>query len=116
MLSLQKWKCSWSFVATVASILAFVSVIDVFLFHGARSFSYFGSVEVQNTCKPINGSVDQGKGNFSQNHPLLLDLNVRYPADLHKAVVYRGAPWKAEIGRWLSGCVPNSTAVKVSEV
>lgn len=116
MLPLQKWKCSWSLVATIASILALVSVLDIFLFHGVRSFSYFGSMQVQNSCKPINGSIEEGKDNIMQNQPPLLDLDVRFPADLHKAVVYRGAPWKAEIGRWLSGCIPNSTALKVSEV
>lgn len=115
MLPLQKWKCSWSLVATIASILALVSVLDIFLFHGVRYFSYFGSMQVQNSCKPINGSIEEGKDNIMRNQPPLLNLDVRFPADLHKAVVYRGAPWKAEIGRWLSGCIPNSTALKVSE-
>lgn len=39
----------------------------------------------------------------------------RFPADLHQAVVYRGAPWKAEIGRWLSGCHSVVKEINVTE-
>ncbi|XP_040369101.1 DNA topoisomerase 3-beta isoform X2 [Rosa chinensis] len=37
-------------------------------------------------------------------------------ADLHKAVVFRGAPWKAEIGRWLTGCGSISNKVNIVEL
>jgi hypothetical protein len=35
---------------------------------------------------------------------------------LHRAVFYRNAPWKAEIGRWLSGCDAVTKEVSVVEV
>ena len=46
----------------------------------------------------------------------MVDLNIQYPADSRNAVVYRGAPWKAEIGRWLSGCDSKTAAVKIVQV
>ncbi|EPS72577.1 hypothetical protein M569_02178, partial [Genlisea aurea] len=39
----------------------------------------------------------------------------RYPADLRNSVTYRDAPWKSEIGRWLSGCDLNVTSVSIIE-
>ncbi|XP_059646319.1 uncharacterized protein LOC132292199 isoform X1 [Cornus florida] len=110
MFTIQKWKCSWSLVAAIASIVALVSVVHLFLFPLVPSFNYFNALQVQNSCLPINGSIIGGKDNMS-----VLDLDVRFPSDLHKAVVYRSAPWKAEIGRWLSGCDSITTAVKVVE-
>ncbi|KAI7997999.1 putative glucuronosyltransferase Os01g0926700 [Camellia lanceoleosa] len=116
MFSIQKWKCSWSLVLTVASILALASVVHLFLFPGLPSFEYFSARQVQNACVPINGSIKGGKNDVLQNPQPFINLDVRFPADLHKAVVYRGAPWKAEIGRWLSGCNSVAKAVKVFEI
>lgn len=94
-----------------------VSVVHLFLFPVVPSFDYFNSGRFQNSCAPIiNGSVDSGKDNVVKNIPPVVDLDVRFPSDLHKAVVYRGAPWKAEIGRWLSGCDAVTTSVNVTEV
>ncbi|CAK9157196.1 unnamed protein product [Ilex paraguariensis] len=128
MLSTQKWKCSWSLVASIASIVALVSVVHLFLFPVVPSLDYFSARQFQNSCVPINGSIEGGKDNVPlnqsiegsrdkavQNPQQVLDLNVQFPADLHNAVVYRGAPWKTEIGRWLSGCNSNTTAVKIVE-
>ncbi|KAH0972022.1 hypothetical protein GBA52_024178 [Prunus armeniaca] len=119
MLSIQKWKCSWSQIATIASIVALASIIlgsivHLFWFPLVPSFNYFS--QAQNSCVPINGSaeavVDNVKGNFKPP----IDLDRQFPSDLHKAVVFRGAPWKAEIGRWLSGCDPISDEVNIVEV
>lgn len=115
MMSLQKWKCSWSYVATIASIVALVSLLDLFLFHRVPYSSYLGSLEVRKSCISVNCSTQGGNDKLMQNLPLI-DLNAQFPADLHEAVVYNGAPWKAEIGRWLSGCNSNATALKISEV
>lgn len=119
MLSIQKWKCSWSQIATIASIVALASIIlgsivHLFWFPLVPSFNYFS--QAQNSCVPINGSaeavIDNVKGNFKPP----IDLDRQFPSDLHKAVVFHGAPWKAEIGRWLSGCDPISDEVNIIEV
>lgn len=116
MFSLQKWKCSWSYVATIASIVALVSLLDLFLFHRVPYSTYLGSMPVSRSCMSQHCSTEGGIDQHMLNSPPLIDLNAQFPADLHKAVVYNGAPWKAEIGRWLSGCNSNATALKISEV
>lgn len=114
MFSIQKWKCSWSLFAAVASIVALASVVHLFLFPLAPTFDYFK--QVQNYCVPNNGSagaaIDHVKGSLEP----LVALEHKFPADVHRAVVYRGAPWKAEVGRWLSGCDSSAKEVKVAEV
>ncbi|KAM2229953.1 hypothetical protein ACFX1S_014417 [Malus domestica] len=119
MLPIQKWKCSGSQIATVASVVAMVSIVLVsmvhlFWFPLVPSFAYFS--QAQNSCLPINGSVeaitDQAKGNLKPP----IDLDRQFPSDLHKAVVFRGAPWKAEIGRWLAGCHSISNEVDIVEI
>ncbi|KAI3996940.1 hypothetical protein MKX01_021216 [Papaver californicum] len=95
----QTCKCSWSLIATIASLIAIVSFIHLFAFPlSPSSLAFFSARQVQNSCSPINGST--GGTNPQPN----LNLDTRFPADSHSAVVYRGAPWKSEIGRWLSGC------------
>lgn len=129
MFSLQKWKCSWSLAATIASVLALVSVIHLFLYPVIPSLDYFSLRQAQSSCIPVNepigGSEKYGPGtksnertkdNLKENPQPMVDLNLRYPADLHDAVTYRGAPWKAEIGRWLSGCDSNAATVEIVEV
>ncbi|KAL1821056.1 hypothetical protein ACET3Z_015925 [Daucus carota] len=115
MFSLQKWKCTWSHVATIATIVALVSLLDIFLFHRVPYSTYLGSMQLRNSCTSVNCSTQGGNDKLMQNSPPLIDLDAQFPADLHKAVVYNGAPWKAEIGRWLSGCNSNATALKISE-
>lgn len=129
MFSLQKWKCSWSLAATIASILALVSVVHLFLYPLVPPLDYLSLSQAQNSCLPVNGSTEGGKKyvpgmgsdegitDYSKEDPQpMVDLNVQYPADLHNAVAYRDAPWKAEVGRWLSGCDSNITAVEIFEV
>lgn len=125
MISLQKWKCSWSLAATVAATLAVVSVVHLFLYPLVPPLDYLSISQAQSVCIPINGStggsekyvngMDSKEGINDHPHPVV-DLNVLYPADSLKAVTYRGAPWKAEIGRWLSGCDSDVKTVKVIEV
>ncbi|PSS21155.1 Glucuronosyltransferase 47 A [Actinidia chinensis var. chinensis] len=104
----QRWKCSWSLVATVASMVVLVSVVHVFLFPVVPSFDYLSVRHAQNSCIPINESTKGGKDD-------VLNLDAWFPADLHKAVIYRSTPWKSKIGRWLSGCNPIITTIKVVE-
>ncbi|OIT00786.1 PREDICTED: uncharacterized protein LOC109229226 [Nicotiana attenuata] len=140
MFSFQKWRCSWSLMVSVASIVTLVSVVHLFIYPVAPSLDYFRPF--QNSCVPINRSneaekiilkdnksIEDRKNNAtdsistegSQSNPdtrspiSTVDLNVNFPSDLHNSVVYRGAPWKAEVGRWLAGCDSNTSAVKVIE-
>ncbi|PIN16686.1 Acetylglucosaminyltransferase EXT1/exostosin 1 [Handroanthus impetiginosus] len=128
MFSLHKWKCSWSLAATIASILALVSVVHLFLYPMVPSLDYLSLRQAQNSCLPVNGSNEGSEkyapsmgsnkgieGNSKENTQPMVDLNVQYPADLHNAVTYHGAPWKAEIGQWLSGCHSNATEVEIIE-
>lgn len=114
MFSIQKWKCSWSLFAAIASIVALVSVVHLFLFPLAPTFDYFK--QVQNSCFPINGSAEAATDHVKESLQPPVNLKQKFPADLHKAVVYRGAPWKAEIGRWLSGCDSTAKEVNIVEV
>ncbi|KAL9252051.1 hypothetical protein AKJ16_DCAP05896 [Drosera capensis] len=63
----------------------------------SSSLEYFGARQVESSCVLSNGTRREG-------FVPALDLDRLFPADSHGAVVYHGAPWKAEIGRWLSGC------------
>lgn len=115
MLSSQKWTCSWSLVATIASVVGLISIVHLFLFPVVPSFDYLGARKAQYSCLPINGSTRGGTpGNL--NVQPRIDLDSQFPADLHNAVVYHGAPWKAKIGRWLSGCDLITEEVNVTEV
>ncbi|OVA03144.1 Epidermal growth factor-like domain [Macleaya cordata] len=101
----QTWKCSRSLIAAVASLIALVSIVHLFLFPLApSSLNFFSARQVRNSCVPFNGSTGGGDDRLVGNPHPSLNLDLRFPADSHKAVVYRGAPWKAEIGRWFSGC------------
>ncbi|KAL8489607.1 hypothetical protein ACS0TY_025501 [Phlomoides rotata] len=128
MFSLQKWKCSWSLAATIAAILALASVVHLFLYPLVSPLDYLSLSKSQSSCLPVNGSTEGGQKYFSgigaeegrsdssnKNPQPMVDLNVRYPADLHDGITYRGAPWKAVVGRWLSGCDSNTTAIKIIE-
>ncbi|KAK6941847.1 EGF-like domain, extracellular [Dillenia turbinata] len=116
MFSVQKWKSSWPLLAAIASIVGLVSVVHFFLLPLAPSLEYFSTrQQVQNTCTPINGSYEVTNGNTGGFPKSDIDLEHRFPTDLHKAVVYRGAPWKAEIGRWLYGCNSIAKPVIITE-
>lgn len=151
MFSFQKWN-SWSLVVVIATVVALVSVIHLFLSSEGPSLDDFGARQVEilenssvqvngsreesksvvpdnrsnggnnptnssiEDSKQINGSVQQGRDYRNKKQRPIIDLSVQFPADSQNAVVYRGAPWKAEIGRWLSGCDVNTVAVKIVEV
>lgn len=120
MFSIQKRfsrYCSWTLVATVSSVLTLVSLVYLFLFPLVPSFDYFTArQQIQNSCVPINESVEGATDRVWENSPPHLHLDHRFPVDLHNAIVYRNAPWKAEIGRWLSGCDSVAKEVDVVEV
>ncbi|XP_072991037.1 uncharacterized protein [Typha latifolia] len=114
MLLCSSWKCSSSLVATVASLVALISVVHILftpLF--PTSLDYFATR--QSSCLPANSSISGKSENLDDNSQLDPRLNVLFPTDSHGAVTYRGAPWKAEIGKWLSGCDSVVSEVDVVE-
>ncbi|GKV25754.1 hypothetical protein SLEP1_g35148 [Rubroshorea leprosula] len=113
--SIQKWKCSWSLVSSIASVIVLVSVVHLFLFPVVPSFDYFSTRQVQNSCIPINASIERGTHNARENMQPGVSLDQKFPSDLHNAVVYRNAPWKANIGQWLSGCDVVTGVVNIVE-
>lgn len=116
MFSHQKWKwCSWSQIATVASVIVLVSLVHLFLGPVVPSFDSFTVRQAQNLCGPSNESITQQVSQDS-SEPAVVAFDRRFPADLHGAVVYRNASWKAEIGQWLSSCDAVATEVDIIEV
>ncbi|XP_019702480.1 uncharacterized protein [Elaeis guineensis] len=114
MASFQSWKCSWSLIAAVASLVLLVSLVHMFLTPlFPSSLDYFGAR--QNSCLPVNVSVDGSSEHLADNSQLNPVFDPQLVADSHGAVTYRGAPWKPEIGRWLSSCDSISTAIDVVE-
>ncbi|CAN1183526.1 Probable glucuronoxylan glucuronosyltransferase F8H [Linum perenne] len=117
MIAVQKWKCSWSLIAAIASAVALVSIVSLFLFPVDPSFDYLRIREATQTgCVLPNGTLGRGTGHVWPNLQPTVDLHLSFPVDLHGAVVYRKAPWKAEIGRWLSGCDSNAKEATISEI
>lgn len=116
MFSVQKWKCSWSLLATVASVIVLVSVVHLFLYPVVPSFDYFSARQVQYKCASVNASAEQGVDHDWGNIQKGLDLDHRFPSDLHNGVVYHNAPWKEKIGRWLSYCDAIAREVNIVEV
>uniref|UniRef100_A0A2K1XB24 DNA2/NAM7 helicase-like C-terminal domain-containing protein n=1 Tax=Populus trichocarpa TaxID=3694 RepID=A0A2K1XB24_POPTR len=99
MISIQKWKCSWSLIATIVSVVALVSAAPLFLF---PVLPFLDCFNVRNSSVPINGTVDE------RNHHHVLE-------NLKPWLIHRNAPWKAEIGRWLSVCDSATKDVTVVE-
>ncbi|KAG6744826.1 hypothetical protein POTOM_051466 [Populus tomentosa] len=114
MISIQKWKCSWSLIATIVSVVALVSAAPLFLF---PVLPFLDCFNVRNPSVAINGTVDErNHHHVLENLKPVLDLEPRFPVDLHGVVVPRNAPWKAEIGRWLSVCDSATKDVTAVEV
>lgn len=108
MLSVDKLKCSWPLAASIISVVGLISVVHLFLFPVVPSFDYLSVRKAQNSCSPVNGSSEETKPH--------IDFDIQFPANSHDAVVYRGAQWKASIGRWLSGCDSVAEEISVTEV
>ncbi|KAJ7976815.1 exostosin family protein [Quillaja saponaria] len=114
MFTVSKWMCSWSLVSAFASILALVSVVHLFLFPLTPSFNYFS--QAQNSCVPNNVSAEASTNRVRGSLQPGIDLDHQFSDDLHKTVVYRGAPWKADIGGWLAGCNSVTEEVNIIEI
>ncbi|XP_058073601.1 uncharacterized protein LOC131222515 [Magnolia sinica] len=116
MVPIPKWNFSWTLVATIISLVALVLVVHTFLYPLVpSSLDYLGGRQSRSSCLQINGSIEVGGGHLTSNSLLGLDLDARFPADSHWAVSYRGAPWKADIGQWFSGCDSIATEIDIVE-
>lgn len=104
-------KCSWSTLVTAAILSAVITIAH---------FSFFPSLDyfrVPQFYYPVNNSTTQGVGdNATTIHVPVNDLEDQWQDYLVHAVVYRGAPWKADIGRWLSRCNAALVEIDVVEV
>lgn len=112
--SMKTWRCSWSLAATIASALALVSVVHLFLFPLTPSLNYFNLAS--DSCISTNASAELiSKSGWEWDEPAI-DLKHQFLADSYDSVAYKGAPWKAEIGRWLAGCDSITKEVNISEI
>jgi ABC-type dipeptide/oligopeptide/nickel transport system permease component len=113
LFSMKNWRfSSWSLAATIASALVLVSVVHLFLFPLTPSFNYFKLAS--DSCVSTNAS-EELISKHGWDEPAI-NLKHQFPADLHGSVAYKGAPWKAEMGRWLAGCDSITKEVNISEV
>ena len=107
MLAIRSTKCPVAFVGVAGALVVLVTAVHVFMVPILpASLDYFGarsSIIRPKNVLPAVGVVDSR-------------LRGRFPSDSYGAVAFHGAPWKAEIGRWLAGCHANSSSVDVTEV
>ncbi|CAH9062866.1 unnamed protein product [Cuscuta europaea] len=122
MFHFQKWRCSWSLVASGASIVILVSVVHLFLYPVIPSLDYFSTLSFLGSGSEIGDQASQDRkylplvnDTANESRTPILDLNAQFPEDLHNAVVYRGAPWKSGVGRWLAGCDSTNASVEIVE-
>ena len=107
MLTTRSTKCPWAFVGVAGVFVMLVTAVHVFMMPVLPStLDFFGA-----RC-----GVDRPRNALPDVTAVDSRLKRRFPADSYGAVTYRGAPWKAEIGRWLAGCHAGSSAVNITEV
>ncbi|KAJ0973651.1 hypothetical protein J5N97_015616 [Dioscorea zingiberensis] len=117
MISIQSWKCSWSLVATVGSLVVLVSLVHMFMWPlFPSSLDYYGARQEHISCSAVNGTGHNVSELLNGSSWSAIDFNVQFPADSHGAVAYRGAPWKPDIGKWFSGCGSVSAAIDAVEL
>lgn len=107
MLAIRSTKCPVAFVGAASALAVLATAVHVFMVPILpSSLDYFGAHS--STNRPRNAPPGVG----------VVDSRLRgqFPSDSHGSVVFRGAPWKAEVGRWLAGCHTNYSSVNVTEV
>ncbi|XP_006651086.2 uncharacterized protein LOC102700608 isoform X1 [Oryza brachyantha] len=106
MRTIRSTKCPWAFLGVAGALVMLVTAVHVFMVPILpSSLDYFGAghgVRRPRNVLPGAGVVDSR-------------LRGQFPSDSYGAVTYRGAPWKAEIGRWLSGCGAGLSVVNITE-
>lgn len=98
----------------MASLVLLVSLVHMFLTPLFPSTFDYLAVR-QNFCSAVNGTASRSSEQLTDNSQFNTVLDAQLLPDSHGAVIYRGAPWKPEIGRWLSNCDSVSAAINVAE-
>ncbi|ONK71887.1 uncharacterized protein A4U43_C04F13400 [Asparagus officinalis] len=97
--------------------VALVSIVHLFFTTLLpSSLDYFEVGRAQSSCSPVNSSAGLKSEHLDGNSELGIDFDKQFPVDSHGAVTYHGAPWKAEIGKWFSGCGDVLNVVDVVEL
>eukprot|EP01018_Ginkgo_biloba_P032824 Gb_35367 [translate_table: standard] len=122
MHSLQKFKCSLQLTAVILFFVTLISIFHIFFVPLIpSSLEFFGLQQTQNLFVPSNhtsssnGSLAETK-NVEQVSIIPLNSTEQYGENSHGAVVYRNAPWRADVGRWLSRCHEIATPVPIVEM
>ncbi|KAL2923711.1 putative glucuronoxylan glucuronosyltransferase F8H [Bienertia sinuspersici] len=111
MLVMQKRGCSWSLIAAIGSVVLLVTLVQFLVLPWRPTLDYFSIKQAQVSCTTSNESTQYNAEGSQRGHELVC----RFPADVHNAVVYCGAPWKAKIGQWLSGCDSVVKEINITE-
>ncbi|XP_078442149.1 uncharacterized protein LOC144711888 isoform X2 [Wolffia australiana] len=111
-------KCSCSPITGIMSMLVLMVAVHLYFspFFPA-SLGYFSALYARNLCFTISRSSGENSTQHTiESSQWAIGLDAQFPADNLNAVFYRDAPWKAEMGRWLSGCDSVDKFVEIHEV
>ncbi|CAL0311578.1 unnamed protein product [Lupinus luteus] len=86
-------------------------LLHLFWLPSAHSTDYFSIA--RNSYIPSNSSTELT--NNLDKEESAVNLKHCLPVDLQKEFIYRGAPWKAEIGKWLASCDSIAKEVNIIE-
>ncbi|XP_078440622.1 uncharacterized protein LOC144710667 [Wolffia australiana] len=110
----------------IAALVSFaVLIVAAHLYFSPNyptSFLFFNASNARNSSHGLEISpLTRSSGENSTQHSVSgsqweIGLDAQFLADSLKSVFYRNAPWKAEIGQWLSGCDSVNQSVDIREV
>nr|ACN39924.1 unknown [Picea sitchensis] len=111
MSSLQNFKYSWQLTIVILILVAFISVVHVFfvpLIPTSLEFTGSRQTESLADASSVKNGSSTGDKNIEQD---------QYPqsSDSYGAILYRDAPWKADMGKWLSRCHDIAALVYINE-
>ncbi|KAM0937662.1 putative xylogalacturonan beta-1,3-xylosyltransferase [Dioscorea sansibarensis] len=112
------WKCSSPSVALAGFLIILISLLHMlFGMMYQSSIDLLGVKKTKLLCSNRNVLEIEGcdQAHFDSNSVSDTSLKVHFPADSHGAVIFRGAPWKPKLGRWLSRCGSVSSTIDVEE-
>jgi len=111
MSSLQNFKYSWQLTIVILILVAFISVVHIFfvpLIPTSLEFTGSRQTESLADASSVKNGSSIGDKNIEQD---------QYPqsSDSYGAILYRDAPWKADMGKWLSRCHDIAAPVYINE-
>lgn len=112
MSSLQNFKYSWHLTVVILILVAFISIVHIFfvpLIPASLDFTRSRQIEsLANALSSIKNVSSIGDKNIEQDQD-------PQSHDSDGAILYRDAPWKADIGKWLSRCHDIAAPVYINE-